>query len=93
MYFRILELFLLRTFFNKDEYNFNSKFFNPLKIVFVIIMVTGFASSIYLYTKLSKVYTVIEIYCPELARRISEGEAKESLISDADKNKLMCNLR
>ena len=39
MYFKILELFILKTLFNKGEYNITSKEFNPIKFFIILLLV------------------------------------------------------
>lgn len=90
-YIKILELFLLQILFNKDEYNFNSRKFNPLKILVVITLATFPVTTIYLYGKLSDAYVLIEHYCPNLAKDISNGANKKDLIEKVKKENYICN--
>jgi len=89
-YFKLVELFILRTLFNKDEYNYNSKYFNPFKILIIFILLISPIFSIYIYIKLSDVYVIIENYCPNLAKDISKGIKKKDLIENSRKDTFTC---
>lgn len=89
-YVKILEVFLLQILFNKDEYNFNSHKFNPLKILVVIALGTFPITTLYLYSKLSDAYVIIEYYCPNLAKDISNGANKKDLIEKVKKESYVC---
>lgn len=68
MYLRILELFILRTLFNKNEYNFKSKEFNSFKFIIIVILIGNFIFTIYLISSLIRIYHVIEQTCPQILR-------------------------
>lgn len=79
MYFKLLETFVLHVLFSRDEYNVRSKNFNPVKVVIMLLLVGNVFFSAYLYGKLAESYTVIETFCPILAREIDKGLTKEQL--------------
>jgi len=66
MYFRLLEIFILRTLFAKDEYNFTSKAFNPIKLFIILILVGNLIFTIYLLNRLHTIHHIIYERCPEL---------------------------
>lgn len=66
MYFKLLEMFLLRIFFNKDEYNITSKNFNLIKIVFVLIATCSFVLNGFFIYKLNRIHERISVQCPQM---------------------------
>ena len=66
MYFKILEAFLLKTLFSRNEYNITSKDFNPLKIVIVCVLLANVFFSGYLLIKIVRIYKVIQTSCPQI---------------------------
>lgn len=66
MYLKILEAFILKTLFNKGEYNIGSKEFNPIKFFTIIVLVLNVIFTFYLLGQLSKVYDVIQAKCPQI---------------------------
>lgn len=64
MYFKLLELLILKVMFNKDEYNFKSKSFNPIKVVTTLILIANLGFTIYLFNKLFTIYIIMEKQCP-----------------------------
>lgn len=62
----LLEIFILKLLFNKDEYNIKSKHFNPLKIVIIFILVSFSTFGVYLTYKFIKMADQIEKKCPAL---------------------------
>ena len=90
IYFKLLELFILRTLFNKDEYNFKSKFFNPIKLFSVGLLFIGFLFSFFLLNKLSDAYLVIKLHCPNIAKDIDQGIPLEEIIKNYEKKETTC---
>ena len=72
MYFRLLELFLLRTLFNRGEYDIKSKYFNPVKFIFINILLLSFVFNIYLIAKMSSIYDRLLYICPNIADTSSD---------------------
>lgn len=66
MYFKILEAFILKTLFNKGEYNITSKEFNPIKFFTIILLVANVFFTGYLMVQLNKVHDVIQERCPQI---------------------------
>lgn len=66
MYFKILEAFILKTLFNKGEYNFTSKEFNPIKFFTILLLVVNVGFTFYLLNQMSKVHDVIQEKCPQI---------------------------
>lgn len=64
MYFKLLELFVLKVLFNKDEYKPTSKNFNPLRFVMITLLLANVPFTIYILTKLNRIYVQIETVCP-----------------------------
>lgn len=66
MYFKLLELFILRTIFNKDEYKITSKNFNPIKFFIILGLVINVFFTIFLLNKLSSLSVKLSKECPSL---------------------------
>ncbi|EKD89665.1 MAG: hypothetical protein ACD_33C00014G0007 [uncultured bacterium] len=73
MFFKFLELFILKNIFSKDEYNFNSKNFKPLKLFTIIFLVLNLFFTIFLLNKFIHIYKVVKTECP----RVLEKEEKK----------------
>lgn len=65
MFFKLLELFLLKLLFNKDEYKFNSKNFNPIKVFTIVILFFAAIFNIYLIIKVNNFYNEVIAKCPQ----------------------------
>ena len=70
MYFRLLETFVLKILFSKDEYNITSKNFNPIRFFVISVLVLNLIFTIYLLTRLNHVYVKIETFCPAAIEEI-----------------------
>lgn len=66
MYFRLLETFLLKIIFSKDEYNIASKSFNPVKFVVIMLLVLNVPFTIFLVMKFHKFFLMVQKMCPQL---------------------------
>lgn len=78
VYLKLLETFLLRTIFSDGEYKINNKKFNPLKIIIVFILTSGFVLSIFLLYKINTIYDNVNQHCPNyFSAREKEKKAKE----------------
>lgn len=66
MYFKLLELFILRTLFNKDEYKITSKNFNPFRFLIIMILVGNFFFTMFLLYKVSVFYDKVNKECPSV---------------------------
>lgn len=78
VYLKLLETFLLRTIFSDGEYKINNKKFNPLKIIIVFILTSGFVLSIFLLYKINTIYDNVNQHCPNyFSEREKEKIAKE----------------
>lgn len=64
MYFRILETFLLKIIFSKDEYNIASKSFNPVKFTVILLLVANVPFTIFLVMKFHKFFLMVQKMCP-----------------------------
>lgn len=64
-YFRLLELFVLKILFQKDEYNITSKNFNPIRFFLIISLVLNVFFTIYLLSKISIMYEKVYEMCPK----------------------------
>lgn len=84
MYFKILEVFILKTLFHKGEYNINSKDFNPIKFFTILLLVANVFFTIYLMTQFSKVHDIIKSTCPQILTEKKEP-VKEELKKVTDK--------
>lgn len=79
IYFKLLETFVLRVLFGKDEYNLRSKNFNPVKVLIISLLLLNVPFTGYLYAKLSDSYELIHRFCPLLIIEIERGSSKEEL--------------
>lgn len=64
MYFKLLETFVLKILFSKDEYNITSKNFNPIRFFVISLLVLNVFFTAYLLTRLNRVYVKVEAVCP-----------------------------
>ena len=80
VYLKLLETFLLRTIFSDGEYKINSKKFNPLKIIVVFILTSGFVLSIYLLYKINNIYDNVNQYCPHYFTERQKEKIAEEII-------------
>lgn len=71
LYIKLLEGFILRSLFSKDEYNFKSKTFNPIKVFTILLLVLNLIFTVIIINKTSKVYTIIEQKCPVVFEELS----------------------
>ena len=71
-YFTALQIFITSVLFNKSEFNFKSKNFNPVKIVIVIALIMNLWFTIYLLMTLNKVHDRIQIMCPFMFSEAAE---------------------
>lgn len=70
LYF-LIETFLLRVFFKKEEYDIKSKEFNVFKILLFTVMVTLSSASIYFIYKLIHLYNYINTNCKSCLEKVS----------------------
>ena len=63
-YLKILETFVLSVLMDKNEYNFFHKNFRPVKLLVILFLVSNLGFTVYLLTKLNRVYVVVAEYCP-----------------------------
>ena len=73
MYFKILEAFILKALFNRDEYKFNSKSFNPIKFFTILILTLNVPFTIFLIYKINDIQILIKYKCISLSEEISNG--------------------
>lgn len=82
VYLKLLETFLLRTIFNDGEYKITSKKFNPLKVIVVTILTSGFVLSIFLLYKINTIYDNVNRHCPTyFIERQKEKVTKDSILT------------
>lgn len=65
-YFTALQIFITSILFNKSEFNFKSKSFNPVKIVIIIALLINLWFTLYLLNTLNRVHNKIEQVCPQI---------------------------
>lgn len=82
MYFKILEMFILKTLFNKGEYNFTSKNFNPIKFFIIIALVLNVFFTIYLLIQFGKVYDIVQKTCPQIFEVKKESPKETKKVND-----------
>lgn len=67
-FIKILEKFILPLLFSKDEYNFKSNKFNPLRLIIIVILVANMFFTGYILNKLAKIYDLIQKECPAVIK-------------------------
>lgn len=82
MYFKLLEVFILKTLFAKGEYNFTSKEFNPIKFFTILLLVGNAVFTVYLLNQLSKVHDIIQKKCPQVLTEKKEIPKPVKLLTD-----------
>lgn len=93
-FFKVLEIFVLRVLFSKEEYDINSKKFNPLKIISIIVLTLFPIITIYLHSKLSNAYVLITAVCPDITKDINKGKTRIEIIENLNKGKYIdCGLK
>lgn len=66
MYFKLLEIFILKILFSKNEYDITSKKFNSIKVFTVIVIVSNLTFTVYLLDKINSIYIKIKTECPSM---------------------------
>lgn len=84
MYFKILEIFILKTLFSKGEYNITNKNFNPIKFIIVLFLVGNFIFTIYLLNKISTIYDHVARDCPVILVEHNEHDKHNEIIKNID---------
>lgn len=64
-YFKLLEQFLIRIMFSKDEYNIKSKHFNPIRVITVTLLIINLAFTVFLIYKSNHMYEYVLKVCPD----------------------------
>jgi hypothetical protein len=79
MYFKLLEIFILRTLFSRGEYNITSKNFNPIKFFTILILIGNVFFTVYLITKILDLHDKLTAECPSVfeKKEVSDKEKKE----------------
>lgn len=72
MYFKLLETFVLKILFNKDEYNITSKNFNPVRFFAISLLVLNVFFTVYLLSRLNHVYVKVDAMCPAAIEEITK---------------------
>jgi hypothetical protein len=70
VYFKLLETFVLKILFSKDEYNITSKNFNPIRFFVISVLVLNVFFTVYLLTRLNHVYVKVQTFCPAAIEEI-----------------------
>jgi len=71
-YFKLLEIFLLKLLFKKDEYKINNKNFNPIKVIIITILLLISLIGIKSLVNLNKLYKLVEKECPKIIEKITK---------------------
>lgn len=74
IYLRLLEKFLTTILFSKNEYNINSKDFNPLRFLVTCFLVFNVGFSVYLMSHMVKVYDKVNAMCPIVIAEIEKDD-------------------
>lgn len=79
MYFKLLETFVLKILFSKDEYKISSKHFNPIRFFVIMMLVLNVPFTIYLLSRLNHVYVTVEATCPLVIEKIIAKKAPKAI--------------
>lgn len=85
MYFKLLETFVLKTLFSKDEYNITSKNFNPIRFFAITLLVLNAVFTAYLLFRLNHVYDRVELACPGVIDEIVKKKHQKEIPVVPDK--------
>lgn len=70
IYLKFLEKFLVSVLLSKEEYNINSKHFNPVRLIVVIFLVSNLGFSVYLITEIIHIHDEISVSCPAVLEKV-----------------------
>lgn len=85
VYFKLLETFVLKILFSKDEYKISSKHFNPIRFFVIMMLVLNVPFTVYLLSRLNHVYVKVETMCPVVIQEIVKKPAPKELPVQAKK--------
>lgn len=85
MYFKLLETFVLKILFSKDEYKISSKNFNPIRFFVIMMLVLNVPFTIYLLSRLNHVYVTVEAKCPAVIEEIIKKKTTKVVLTEAVK--------
>lgn len=77
IYFKFLEKFLTSVLLSKDEYNVNSKHFNPVRIVVTTILVANMGFTFYLVDEIVTIHDLMANTCPVALDHIKEKSKED----------------
>lgn len=77
IYFKFLEKFLTSVLLSKDEYNINSKHFNPVRVIVTGILLANLGFTFYLIDELVVIHDLMAKSCPAVLEQIKEEKKKE----------------
>ena len=73
-FIKLIEIFILKILFNKDEYKITSKNFNPLIVFTILVLLFNVFFSFYLIFKLNIIYNELNKECPEYIKKKIEDQ-------------------
>lgn len=79
VYFRLLETFVLKILFSKDEYKISSKHFNPIRFFVIMVLVLNVPFTVYLLSRLNHVYVTVERMCPNVIEEITKKKTTQEV--------------
>lgn len=65
-YLKVLDVFIISVLFGKGEFDFRSKNFKPLRVMFMLVFMTSVGVNIYFIKKFNKLYDVIKVECKHI---------------------------
>lgn len=77
IYLKFLEKFLTSVLLSKDEYNINSKHFNPVRVVVTTFLVLNFVFTFYLVTEMANIHDEIAVSCPGVLEKVKKNKELE----------------
>lgn len=86
MYFKLLEIFILRTIFSNEEYNITSKNFNPIKFFTILLLIGNVFFTIFLLNQVSKLYDKVNKECPSV---LIESKSEKQNNKTVDEKKVI----
>lgn len=85
MYFKLLETFVLKILFSKDEYKISSKNFNPLRFFVIMMLVMNVFFTMYLLSRLNHVYVKVDAICPAAIAEIMKKKPTTEIVLEEKK--------
>lgn len=84
-YFKLLQTFLFSILLNKNDYDFNSSKFNPIRVATILIIVIYIGLTLMIFKKSNDSYVKSKLLCPEMYEEVKK-EVKEEVKEEKKKS-------